>query len=174
MIRIREIALPPEHSVAQLSFEAAQALRISVSKIRKLRIVRRSVDARKKPDVKIIYTVDVAVDGNEMKVLKQSGCKRAALANDNYFKVRKAAKQAAGNTGNAIYIQLFKARKGIILLYRSGKNVGNRCANENKHHLINLFIILIYLIFLKTRSLKIKKQRVSLYRSMAIFMVYLD
>ncbi|MBO5868284.1 MAG: FAD-dependent oxidoreductase, partial [Oscillospiraceae bacterium] len=72
MIRIREIALPPEHNVAQLSFEAAQALRISVSKIRKLTIVRRSVDARKKPDVKIVYTVDVAVDGNEQKILKQS------------------------------------------------------------------------------------------------------
>ena len=93
MIRIREIALPPEHSVAQLSFEAAQALRISVSKIRKLTIVRRSVDARKKPDVKIVYTVDVAVEGNENKILKQSGCKRAALANDKYYKVPKCVKE---------------------------------------------------------------------------------
>ena len=92
MIRIREIALPPEHSVAQLSFEAAQALRVSVSKIRKLRIVRRSVDARKKPDIKIVYTVDVAVDGNETKILKQSGCKRAAIANDKYYKVPKTDK----------------------------------------------------------------------------------
>ena len=32
-------------------------------------------------------------------------------------------------------------------------------SNENKHHLINLFIILIYLIFLKTRSLKKKKNK---------------
>ena len=93
MIRIREIALPPEHSVAQLSFEAAQALRISVSKIRKLTIVRRSVDARKKPDVKIVYTVDVAIDGNENKILKQSGCKRAALANDKYYKVPRCVKE---------------------------------------------------------------------------------
>ena len=93
MIRIREIALPPEHSVAQLSFEAAQALRISVSKIRKLMIVRRSVDARKKPDVKIVYTVDVAVEGNENKILKQSGCKRASLANNKYYKVPKCAKE---------------------------------------------------------------------------------
>ncbi len=92
MIRIREISLPPEHSVAQLSFEAAQALRISVSKIRKLSIVRRSVDARKKPDVKIVYTVDVAVDGNEIKILKQSGCKRAAIAGDKYYKVPKTTK----------------------------------------------------------------------------------
>ncbi len=89
MIRIREISLPPEHNVSQLSYEAAQALRISVSKIRKLTIVRRSVDARKKPDVKIVYTVDVAVDGNENKILKQSGCKRASLAADKYYKVPK-------------------------------------------------------------------------------------
>ena len=89
MIRIREIALPPEHSVAQLSFEAAQALRISVSKIRRLTIVRRSVDARKKPDVKIVYTVDVAVDGNENKILKQFGCKRASIAPVSYYKVPK-------------------------------------------------------------------------------------
>ncbi len=87
MIRIREIAMPPEHSVAQLSFEAARALRISTSKIRRLSIVKRSVDARKKPDVKIVYTVDVAVDGNENKILKQSGCKRASLATGKYYKV---------------------------------------------------------------------------------------
>ena len=91
MIRIREIALPPEHNISQLSYEAAQALRISVSKIRRLTIVRRSVDARKKPDVKIVYTVDVAVDGSENKILKQSGCKRASIAADKYYKVPKCA-----------------------------------------------------------------------------------
>ena len=92
MIRIREISLPPEHSVAQLSYEAAQALRISTSKIRKLSIVKRSVDARKKPDVRIVYTVDVAVDGSENKVLKQANCKRASLAADKYYKVPKCTK----------------------------------------------------------------------------------
>ncbi len=90
MIRIREISFPPEHSVAQLSYEAAKLLKISPSKVRKLRIVRRSVDARKKPDVRIIYTVDVSVDGNEGKILKQSGCKRAAIAVDSYYKPPRA------------------------------------------------------------------------------------
>ena len=54
MIRIREIAMPPEHNPAQLGFEAARLLKISNSKIRQLRIVRRSIDARKKPDVKVM------------------------------------------------------------------------------------------------------------------------
>lgn len=93
MIRLRDIPLPPEHNAHQLQFEAAQMLHMSVSKIRHLRIVRRSVDARKKPDIKIIYTVDVAVDGNEKRILKQSGCKRATIAPVSYYKAAKNVPQ---------------------------------------------------------------------------------
>ena len=89
MIRIRDIALPPEHSVHQLSYEAARLLKVSNSKVKKLHLVKKSVDARKKPDVKIIYTVDVSVEGNEEKILRNSGCKRAALAKQQYYKVPK-------------------------------------------------------------------------------------
>ena len=89
MIRIREISLPPEHSVHQLPYEAARLLKVQNSKIRGIRLVRRSVDARKKPDVRIIYTVDVQVDGNEQKILRQSGCKRASIAPVNYYKAQK-------------------------------------------------------------------------------------
>lgn len=85
MIRLRDIALPPEHSVHQLSYETAQMLRISPSQIRQMKILRRSIDARKKPDVKVIYTVDVAVSGNEKKIWKQSGCKRASLTHDSRY-----------------------------------------------------------------------------------------
>ncbi len=86
MIRIREIPLPPEHNVAQLQYEAARLLKVSNSKVRRIKLVRRSVDARKKPDVKIVYTIDVAVDGNENKIIKQSGCKRASIAPISYYK----------------------------------------------------------------------------------------
>ena len=86
MIRIREIAMPPEHNPAQLGFEAARLLKVQNSKIRQVKIVRRSIDARKKPDVKVMYTIDVAVDGNENKILKFSGCKRAAIAPASYYK----------------------------------------------------------------------------------------
>ena len=89
MIRIREISMPPEHSVHQLPYEAAKLLRISNSKVRGLKITRRSVDARKKPDVRIVYTVDVTVDGNEAKILRQSGCKRASIAPANYYRAPK-------------------------------------------------------------------------------------
>ena len=91
MIRIRDIALPPEHNAHQLRFEAAQLLKVNNSKIRNLRIVRRSVDARKKPDIKIIYTVDVTIDGNEAKIVRLSGCKRASIAKVSYYKAPKNA-----------------------------------------------------------------------------------
>ena len=86
MIRIRDISLPPEHDANQLLFEAARLLKVSGSKIKGLTLVRRSIDARKKPDVRIIYTVDVAVDGNENKVLKFSGCKKASIAPTSFYK----------------------------------------------------------------------------------------
>ncbi len=91
MIRIREIALPPEHTAQQLSYEAAKLLKISNSRVRSIKIIRRSVDARKKPGVKIVYTVDVAVDGSENKILKQSGCKRAQIAPSCFYKPPKTA-----------------------------------------------------------------------------------
>lgn len=86
MIRIRDISLPPEHDANQLLFESAKLLRISGSRIKSISLIRRSVDARKKPDVRIVYTVDVAVDGNENKVLKSCGCKKASIAPVTFYK----------------------------------------------------------------------------------------
>ena len=90
MIRIRDISFPPRHDANQLMYEAARALKLSPSQLRRLTIVRRSVDARKKPDVRYIYTVDVAVDGNEEKILRRSGCKKASVAPVGRYKPPKA------------------------------------------------------------------------------------
>ncbi len=95
MIRIRDIALPPEHNVNQLSFEAARLLKIPNSKVRGVKLVRRSVDARKKNDIRVVYTVDVKVDGNEQKILRQSRCRWASLAPFNRYKPVRTAKESA-------------------------------------------------------------------------------
>ena len=86
MIRIRDISLPPDHTEHQLPFEAAKILKLSPSQIKALRIVPRSIDARKKPDIRVIYTVDVAVSGSETKILRQCGKKSAALTPTSYYK----------------------------------------------------------------------------------------
>ena len=72
MIRIRDISLRPGESMAAVSLQAAKALRVKESAITQLYIYKKSIDARKKKDVRIVYTVDVAVKGNEKEWRKHS------------------------------------------------------------------------------------------------------
>ena len=90
MIRIRDISLAPEHEAGALLYEAAKALGVSASEIQKLTIVRRSIDARKKPEVKVIYTVDAALRSSENKILKRCRSKRVSVAPVNGYRVPKA------------------------------------------------------------------------------------
>ena len=90
MIRIRDIQLPPEHNAHQLQFEAANILGVSNSKIHNLKIVKRSIDARKKSHIKVVYTIDVAIDGSERRVLKScSRNKRVSPAPVSFYRTPK-------------------------------------------------------------------------------------
>ena len=95
MIRIRDISLPPQHHVSQLSFEAARLLRVSNSVVRQVKIARKSIDARKKNDIRVIYTIDVKVEGNEEKILKKSGCKKASIAPWYHYPIRQVPEAPA-------------------------------------------------------------------------------
>lgn len=79
MIRIRDLSLPPDGDMARLVQAAARQLRISPNEIKQLDLKKKSVDARKKNDVRIIYTVDVAVKGREDKILKMATVRRRPL-----------------------------------------------------------------------------------------------
>lgn len=72
MIRIRDIILPAPHDQNALVYHAAQALKVRASDIQTLQIFRRSLDARKKPLLRWVYTVDVTLKSGEGRVLRQS------------------------------------------------------------------------------------------------------
>lgn len=59
MIRVSNIAVPPEHTKETILSQCAQRLHIKPQDLRLERIVKRSIDARKKPDIFYIYTIDV-------------------------------------------------------------------------------------------------------------------
>ncbi len=86
MIRIQNLTFAPgEDSREALLRAAAKALRLRRAQIRALEIHRRSVDARKKQDVRVIYTVDVAVDGSEEAVLRAARNPKAGIASDPVY-----------------------------------------------------------------------------------------
>lgn len=68
MLRFNQITIKTDHSPEQLKRKAAEALHVPVGDILSLSIRRRSVDARKKPEIFYSYALDVSVR-NEEKVL---------------------------------------------------------------------------------------------------------
>ena len=70
MIRINQIKMPIGHSNQQLREKVAKLLKIKENQIKKFQIAKKSIDARKKPELYIVYSVDVAVD-NETGIFKK-------------------------------------------------------------------------------------------------------
>ena len=70
MIQIRQLKLPPGHTRRELVEKAAGVLRIRPEEIGSLRVARQSIDARKKPEIRLIYTLNIQLKGTkEEKVL---------------------------------------------------------------------------------------------------------
>ena len=70
MIRINQIKVPLEHTQMDIVKKAADILRITPDKILSWQIRKKSVDARKKPDIVIIYALDVSVAAQEKVLAK--------------------------------------------------------------------------------------------------------
>ena len=61
ILRINELKLRPDHTQQELAREIQKVLRLH-GETPDYEIVRRSIDARKKPELKYVYTVDVTVE----------------------------------------------------------------------------------------------------------------
>lgn len=70
MIRIMKLQLPPDHTEAQLRQKTASMLGIRPEEMLSWRIVKRSIDARKKPDVVYVYQIDVHTE-RDSKIVKR-------------------------------------------------------------------------------------------------------
>ena len=87
MIRLRDLSLSANDDQSRISVLAAKALRIPVSVIESIVVRKKSIDARKKADVRILYTLDLAVSGDEQKILRRARCPKAALAENYEYQV---------------------------------------------------------------------------------------
>ena len=82
MIRISQLKLSPEHSREDLVQKAAKTLHISEKEIKSLDIRKQSIDARKKPNIQYVYTVDIKVS-NEQKVMRRQKGSQVTLYRKN-------------------------------------------------------------------------------------------
>ena len=82
MIRIRDLSLTPDDHLGKLVQMTAKHLQIREHEIKQLHIRKKSIDARKKQDIRILYTVDVEIKGREDKLLKRSRDPKVSLAKD--------------------------------------------------------------------------------------------
>lgn len=69
MIRIQQLKLNPGHTNEELLKKVCKLLWCKKDEIKEYKIVKQSIDARKKADIKFIYTVDVVIT-RETDILK--------------------------------------------------------------------------------------------------------
>ena len=65
MIRINQIKLPIHHEKAQLEQKIQKILKLKPEQVKGYQIVKKSIDARKKPELFYVYSVDVEVETEE-------------------------------------------------------------------------------------------------------------
>ena len=70
MIQINSLKLPCGHSKEELEEKICKQLKISRSHLKSWKILRQSIDARKKPEIFFVYLIEAEVD-NERTIVKK-------------------------------------------------------------------------------------------------------
>lgn len=84
MIRVQQLKLNPGHKEEELLKKLGKLLRIDLNAMKEYKIVKQSIDARKKNDIKFIYTIDVIVD-REKEVIKRIQDPNISLVVENAY-----------------------------------------------------------------------------------------
>ena len=117
MIRIRDLTLPAEQGESALLYAAAKALRLPASEIRTLSIFRRSLDARKKPELRWVYTVDVALRSGEGALLRRNRDPKISRAEPYRYSIPKKTTEkrpvVVGFGPAGMFAALVLARAGL-------------------------------------------------------------
>ncbi len=133
MIQIQQIKLKPEQNEKHLKKKIAELLKIKEEDIIKYTIVKKSIDARKKPDLFYSYTVNVLTN-RDKKILQKNRNKNVAyyepITYDFPVKssiVPKKRPVIVGSGPAGLFCAYYLAKAGYCpLILERGKDVENR------------------------------------------------
>ncbi|SHJ90372.1 NAD(P)/FAD-dependent oxidoreductase [Hespellia stercorisuis] len=137
MIRISQLKLKYTHTPEELEQKLLKTLRIGTSELISYRIFKQSVDARKKPDIFYVYTVDAAVK-QEQTVLKK--CKSAVRIAPKSYQVPESGTEkmkhrpvVIGSGPAGLFCAYLLAREGYRpILVERGAPVEERMTDVRK------------------------------------------
>lgn len=133
MIRILQCKLPVGHSEADMKKKLEKLLKVPAGTIQDYEIVRRSLDARKKPELYYSYVVDVKVNGED-KILKRCKSKDIQIASKKQYHFPETGENLLANrpviigTGPAgLFCGYMLAKNGYApILLERGEDVEKR------------------------------------------------
>ena len=132
MIRIQNLSLSPEGTQIQLKQKAAKLLGVSPDSFTAFSLARQSIDARKKSDVKLVYTVDVSHPAEQTLTLPKNAV-RFTPQPYVFPPVRRCSAQrpvVVGMGPAGLFCALLLSRAGVpCLILERGQCVERRTAD---------------------------------------------
>ena len=137
-IRVSNIAMNIEENMDTLKNKVAKKLGVSISEIKEFKILKESIDARKKDNIKFNYTVEIECE-NEVKIVNRSNDKDIKLeevyVDEFKFGTKKMKHRPiiVGMGPAGLFAGLLMAQKGYKpLIIERGENVEDRTNTINK------------------------------------------
>ncbi|KZL93232.1 NAD(P)/FAD-dependent oxidoreductase [Clostridium magnum] len=137
-IRVNNIAMNIEEDMSTLKNKVSKKLKISIEDIKEFKILKESIDARKKDNIKFNYAVEVICD-NEEKIVKRSNDKDVKLEDAVIEEFKLGNKKMkhrpiiVGMGPAGMFAGLLMAQKGYRpLIIERGEKVEDRTETVNR------------------------------------------